>query len=256
MAIYTDGGTGGTYKLINRGIIDHCSFDNPYRDALLPHNASGAYYALGGYGIIVVSDSMTWTPNISSCLGQYYPTTTVNGLPEPQPIYIEDCNFTRYRHAVSATGEGYYVVRNCHFEKPFYASCDLHPTSRGYELYNNTFDLTDQSYSGGQSSVCQLAGGGGILWNNTAILPSSMYLRTFRLLNPNALAPPYDVEQFYVWNNTAKFSDGTLIDFNSRGTNEANYTENVNYFLRAPNQTLDGFTYTPYTYPHPLRGTT
>jgi hypothetical protein len=31
-----------------------------------------------------------------------------------------------------------------------------------------------------------------------------------------------------------------------------NFTENVNYFLRAPNQQQDGFTYAPYPYPHPL----
>jgi hypothetical protein len=26
----------------------------------------------------------------------------------------------------------------------------------------------------------------------------------------------------------------------------------VNYFLRAPNQAADGFTYTAFTYPHPI----
>jgi len=251
-AIYTDVNTGGTYKLVNRGVIDHCTFDNPYRDALQPHNATGAYYSLGGYGIIVVQDSFTWTPNIQSLLGNYYPTTTVNGLLEPQPTYIEDCNFSRNRHAVAATGEGYYVVRNCHFEKAFYASCDLHPTSRGYELYGNTFNLTDQSYSNGQCSALQIAGGGGVTWNNTVILaspyPNAMVVR---LLNVGS-SPPYDVEQFYIWNNTAKWDNGTLINFNSRVGNEGGYTVNVNYFLRAPDMTNDSFTYTAYTYPHPL----
>ena len=32
----------------------------------------------------------------------------------------------------------------------------------------------------------------------------------------------------------------------------AQIVEDVNYFNRAPTVALDGFVYTPYTYPHPL----
>jgi hypothetical protein len=59
--------------------------------------------------------------------------------------------------------------------------------------------------------------------------------------NPNNT---YWVKDLYIWGN---FMDrGTLI------YNYGNYTENIDFFLRAPSLELDGFSYTPYPYPHPL----
>jgi hypothetical protein len=260
-AIWTNGDTGGTYKLVNRGVIDHNSFDNPYKDKWAPHNSSTSTWAVWGYGIGVVGDYYTWDTNITDFLGNYYPTTTKNGLPLPQPIYIENNNFTRTRHAISSNGGAYYVSRYNYFEKSSpYGANDVHGYAgnpsypwggRGLESYSNIFNFTDESYSGGQDYAVEMRGGGGAVWNNTVIINAGYASHTVALMNDGEPAP-YDVEQFYIWNNTAVYSNGTPVDFNSKISNSAGYVVNINYFLRAPNQTLDGFIYTPYAYPHPL----
>ena len=270
-AISTSGSTGGTYNLINRGVIDHCSFDNPYKDYWAPHNSSNPTWSVWGYGIIVLGNYYTWDTDLSHYLGQYYPTTVSSnpmGVSSyvPQPIYIEDCYFTRTRHAISSNGAAYYVSRYNYFEKSApYGANDVHGAvgtpawgGRGMESYSNIFNFTDESYSYGQDQALEPRGGGGVCWNNTVILNPSYGTRTIGFGNDGEVAP-YDVEQFYIWNNTAMWTNGTLVDFNSKigvaPGSGFNGSENVNYFLRAPNQTLDGFTYTPYTYPLPLTST-
>ena len=261
MAIFCTANTGGTYPLTNRGVIDHCSFDNPYKDRFQPHNSSApGDWAVWGYGIVVVGNDQSiradWDPNIADYLGQYY-GIMYNGYSIPSAVYIENCNFTRCRHAISANGGGYYVSRYNYFEKcSSYGQNDAHGGgaggygTRGIESYSNVFNFADESYSFGQDAAVEMRGGGGVCWNNTVILNPSYGTPTVTL-SSDGESPPYDVEQFYIWNNTAVWTNGTAVNFNSR-IDTGDYTQNVNYFLRAPNQTLDGFTYTPFTYPHPL----
>jgi hypothetical protein len=260
-AIWVSANSGGA-KIMNRGVIDHNTIDNPYKAIAQPHNASGSYFSLWGYGIEVIGDYYTWVQNMSTLLGQYYNTTTVNGMPEPQPIYIENNNFTRTRHAIASTAAGYYVSRYNYFQESApYAENDVHGDvggstpwgGRGLESYGNVFNFTDESYSGGLDFAIKPRGGGGVAWNNTVIINPAYHTATLGFGNDGEVAP-YDVEQFYSWNNTAMWTSGTIFDFNSRISVDpgVTVTQNVNYFLRAPNQTLDGFTYTPYTYPHPL----
>ncbi|MCJ7635124.1 hypothetical protein MUP77_22375, partial [Candidatus Bathyarchaeota archaeon] len=252
-AIYTDDNTGDTYKLVNRGVIEHCSFDNPYKDAWAPHNTSSSTWAVWGYGIIIVGDYYHWATNIPDLLGEYYPTITVDGLLQPQPIYIENCNFSRTRHAIASNGGGYYVSRYNYFEKCSpYGQNDVHGGTpwggRGLESYSNIFNFTDESYTFGQDCAVTPRGGGGLIWNNTVILNPS-YLTSTVVLGKDGTN---NVGDLYIWNNIAQWINGTTVDFNSKISNSPGYVENTNYFLRAPNQILDGFTYTPYTYPHPL----
>ena len=265
-AIITDGDTGGTYmgKLINRGVIDHCTFDNPYKDNWAPRNPEEETWALWGYGIIVVGDWYTWDPNIADYLGHYGPVLDYHYLldgqwpvdvPVPQPIYIEDCNFSRCRHSIASNGGGYYVARYNHFDRGLYSHCDVHganPGGRGIEVYNNIFDMIDQSYSLGQGSAVGIRGGSGIAYNNTFIFSNSPPSIKALSLRYDGQNETYLVKNFYWWNNTVKYQNGTLIAVSNYIVNYYNYTEDVNYFLRAPNQTLDGFSYTPYPYPHPL----
>jgi len=261
-AISISGNNGNNYPLITRGVIDHNTFDNPYKAVLRPHNATGAYFSVWGYGIALSGighgQANSWDPNIQDYLGQYYNTSTYNGFPIPSPIYIENNNFTRTRHAISANQEGYYVSRYNYFQESApYGQNDVHGNAgngiggRGLESYSNIFNLTDESHSDGQDYAVEMRGGGGVVWNNTVIINPSYGTHTVALMNDGESAP-YDVEQFYIWNNTAMWTNGTTFDFNSLISNQAGYTQNINYFLRAPTQTLDGFTYTPYTYPLPL----
>jgi hypothetical protein len=233
----------------SQGIIDHCSFDNPYKDSWQPHNQSAPYWSVWGYGIVIVGDYGTWDP-LPSYLGQYRTLT----------VYIENCNFSRCRHAISSNSNAFYVSRYNYFERSAaYGQNDVHGNAgngmggRGLEAYGNVYNLTDESYSLGQDSAILLRGGGGVAWNNTVILNLSYGTPTVQFSNDGEVYP-YDVRQLFIWSNTAMWTNGTLIDFNSRITvvEAVNVTENVNYFLRAPSQTLDGFAYTPYPYPHPL----
>lgn len=285
--ISTGANTGGTHPLIDRGVIDHCSFDNPYKTDEQPYNASGAYYSVWGYGIIVYNDYYTWDPNIADYLGNYYNVTTylssATGQPDrntpiPQPIYIENCNFSRCRHAISSNGAGFYVARYDYFQQPApYGQCDMHGDvgtpawgSRGSEVYSCLFNLADNSYTADQigsgTQAFEPRGGGGVYWNNTVITSPGSETLIVGFGNDGESAP-YDVEQLYIWNNTAMYSNGTTYNFDAKflsnslgstaGGSTSNCYVNVNYFLFAPNGTnANGLTgpssYTPYTYPLPL----
>jgi hypothetical protein len=237
----------GIFVKGSRGVMDHCDFDNHYRLWMAPYNDSAfpEPYARWGYGVIVIGSggAESWVTDTSTFLGVY--DTWGTGHP---PVYIENCNFTRCRHALSSNTNGYYVVRYCHFQKGFYGQVDTHggnPGGRGIESYNNTFDLSDQSYSDGQGAAFQLRGGGGVVFNNTAIFNASYTNKFVWLLLETT--PPWDIHDLYVWNNTAT---NTIVNDDPSGT-----ILNVDYFLRAPTLALDGFIYTPYTYPHPLATT-
>lgn len=273
MAIGTNDNTGGSAQLIDRGVIDHCSFDNPYKALCQPYNATGAYSSIGGYGIIVCGDYYSWDLNIQDYLGHYYQFTVLNstnaGNPSfpnygevvPQPIYIENNNFSRCRHCVSSTGGGYYVVRYNHFDTPApYRCVDIHGNpggadqvgGRGLEAYGNIFNLTNLAYSNGDCAAFGLRGGSGVIWNNTIIVPNGGGHDNLGMEFGNDTDRSFcQVNHLYWWNNTVERQDGTQISPSTYITGVP-YVVNVNYFLRAPDMTDDGFTYTPFMYPLPL----
>lgn len=274
-AIYMDSKTGKTSHLVTRGVIDHCTFDNPYKDTV-------SYQ--WGYGITVVGDYYSWDSNIQDYLGHYYQVTTVNaansangnyyGEVVPQPIYIEDNSFSRCRHCISSTGGGYYVVRYNNFDTPApYRPVDIHGNpgqadqvgGRGLEAYGNTFDFTNLYYCSangrnqGGSYDCAafgLRGGSGVVLNNTVIVPNGGSYDYLGLQLGNDQDRSFcRVNHLYWWNNLVQRQDGTVISSSNYIRDLGGYTLDVDYFLRAPTQVQDGFTYTPYTYPHPLTGT-
>jgi hypothetical protein len=64
----------------------------------------------------------------------------------------------------------------------------------------------------------------------------------------------YDVvSDTYFWNNK---ENGIEITYEPAGGTDSLYiTENANYFVKNPvGEIIKGSVYTPYTYPHPLRG--
>ncbi|MGA2683084.1 MAG: hypothetical protein ABSF44_14940 [Candidatus Bathyarchaeia archaeon] len=279
-AIGTNANTGSIdyTTIIDRGVIDHCTFSNPYKTLCQPFNATGVYSAIGGYDIIVVGDYYAWDSNIQDYLGHYYQFATLNstndgnptqleyGAPVPQTIYIENNNFTEYRHAISSTGGGYYVVRYNYFSMPAqYRAVDIHGNpggstevgGRGLEAYGNTIDLTNESMTNGDCAAFGLRGGSGVIWNNTIIIPNGGNVAEGLALgiefNNDADRSFCLVNHLYYWNNAIEEQSGTQIT-EAQSISTANYNPglNVGYFLRAPDTTDDGFTYTPYTYPLPL----
>ena len=232
---------------LSSGIIDHCIIDNPYRDFCQPHDDNGYFYALWGYGVMVIGDYTTWNP-ITSYLGKYGAGIT----------YIEDNHFSRCRHSIASNGNSYYVSRHNIFDRSFYGNTDVHGNAgngiggRGMESYDNFFDLRDESYGDGQDAGHVLRGGGGVVCNNQIIFNSAFpNVPSVYLIRENN-NPPYSIDDLYIWSNTAEDQNGNVIPFNNRIRNDGGFVENSDYYLRGPSQAQDGFIYMPYPYPHPL----
>jgi hypothetical protein len=213
---------------ICRGVIDHNFIDNPYKDVI-----GGAW----AYGIIISSNHYTeWDEDITHLLGQY------ESIPVIFPTaYIEYNTFNRCRHSVASNQLGWYVFRyNNATQTNNNSIIDVHGAGetaaggRGLECYNNI--LTGGSYG------AALRGGSGVVWGNT-IRNTAIGVQVAKDITGTPLRPMSDL---YIWGNT--YENVATIFRNADGY----YVENVNYFLRAPSQAQDGFTYSPYQSPHPL----
>jgi hypothetical protein len=204
-----------------RGVIDHCSFDNPYKD-----DPSVPGEKKWGYGIIVGGDSSTWN-EIDYYLGQYNGKNNI--------VYIEDCDFNRCRHCVASSGSrAWYVVRHCDFTDPRkYGMIDVHGSyagGRGLEAYDNIIDSNNNS----QSNPFWIRGGGGVIFNNTMKnQPNPAIVLTTEGTGIQA------VQDLWIWDNT-------LINVGEGLLDPDGFTENVDYFLH------EKADYIPYPYPHPL----
>jgi hypothetical protein len=224
----------------NRGVIDHCIFDNPYKDTFYALTGNKPYWA---YGVIVGGDNV-WREDFESYyLGQYNNDTW----------FIEDCSFRRCRHAVAMGSScAWAVIRHCNFTEMivsyFGSYVDAHGGARGYEVYNNTIEncptdsrsIDDPAYWGKYMGVgINPRGGAGVIFNNTLI---NFDVGSAIKLSNDQTNETYRLNGFWIWNNT-------FINVTSQlSTSPGSFTidENDEYFLYAkPN-------YTPYTYPHPL----
>jgi len=220
-----------------RGVIDHCTIDNPYKDT-----EGGAW----AYGVSVKSDSYqpeNWDSEITHFLGKYETANDTHPI-----LYVENSFFNRCRHAIVGHQLGWYVFRYNTVEQGCNGNSmiDIHggdgdvPSvgGRGCEVYGNTLDHLNTSGYG-----VYLRGGAGVIYNNTIKnTDGGVYLSLDDANDPRPLCDTW------IWNNT----------FLNVGTNfwanPSYFTEDVDYFLREPTMEQDGFTYTPYTYPHPLAG--
>jgi hypothetical protein len=221
-----------------RGVIDHCVINNLYK-------LDGRDW-LWGYGFYVGGRRYWWndkTALLTSFLGKY------EGIPTGYPVlYVEDCKISRCRHAVDAIQGGWIVARYNYIDHPYptnFGQLEVHgsgdgswPSARGFEFYNNIVVGEPGEYA----ELTWLRGGGGVVFNNSFSMSSGYAVVLWRENCPQE--PDEVLHNVWIWNNTV--SGGALI------RNEGNFQLNVDYFLRAPNQALDGFTYIPYSYPHPL----
>jgi hypothetical protein len=239
------------------GVIDHCVVDNPYKTSPTTGWLWGyGFYAVGNLNPQWGSAWNNWDPDVTHFAGVYgYKIGTTT-------MYVEDCHFTRCRHSTDGITGGWGVVRYNLVDNsiPPYGDADSHGSAawvsaRGFEVYNNTFlesSNDDGTYGCGDIAV-RLRDGSGLVYNNTFIVTPSnaggskpayfIYLDDDNAAGGN-LYPSTRISQTYIWNNTYI---GSLF-LNNRDS----YTQNTQYFLRAPSQAQDGFTYSPYVYPHPL----
>lgn len=201
-----------------RGVIDHCNIKCLYKDTI-----GGAW----GYGIIVSSDNYwSWDNDITHFLGKY------EDIPTLFPVaYIEDCYFYKTRHAIASNQLGWYVFRYNYVYQTWNSGVDVHGSSptaaggRGGEVYGN-YIISPIGIG--------FRGGSGTIFNNTGGSP-------IWVMKDTDGTPLRPMNNLWIWGNNGQFTNY-----------DGYYVENVNYFLRAPNLAQDGFTYTPYPYPHPL----
>lgn len=213
------------------GVVDHCTIMNPYKDKI-----PGSTWA---DGIDIRSDAYSpsaWDNNIVHFLGQY-PANQTHPV-----VYVEDCVTYQTRHAVTSNQLGWFVIRrNTFYQNNSNSIIDIHGGydsicgGRGLECYDN---VIDHQGTGGWG-VCT-RGGDGVIFNNT-IKNTDIGV----MLTLDSADDPKPTSEMWIWNNTFQSVSQQYV-FDSY------FTENEDYFLRAPNQEQDGFTYTPYTYPHPL----
>lgn len=238
----------------NCGVIDHVLINNPYKDV---YYQSG-FYPHWGYGIIL-GGSYGWSSqgkpanywrSISEVFGQY----------GPDIIYIEDSEFRRCRHCTAGVGqsEGFYVIRHStvtdNILENFGSFMDTHPGHRGFEAYNNTLidvpidirSIADSRYWGQYlNSATTLYSGSGLFYNNNI-----QHCNKALMFGNPANTDATKVNGWWAWNN--QLSADVAYPLVVQAGSPFPIRENAEYFLREPNFAQDGFTYTPYPYPHPL----
>jgi hypothetical protein len=230
-----------------RGVVDHCKFDEPYKD-LLPNGGRW------GYAVSVTGGWDSYVDDITTLLGKY------DNIPNPKipVVYVEDCESNKARYLATSNQGGWYVVRHCTIKNPRGhnnppAGTDVHEGypdtgmqgGLGCEFYNN-FVVQDTPHPQGFSIVgVQLRAGGGVVYNNTiqGLSPTSpaQALVNLMLMSEACKADKKNhVHDLYIWNNTLINTQKVVMT-----TGNGFYQENVNYFLYEK-------PYTPYPYPHPL----
>lgn len=232
----------------SNGVIDHCKFvnnKNVYVTALY-HDCTVFY------GVGVSGDGQTWETNIKDVLGHYTSRT----------VFIEDNYFEGWRHCVSSNQRAHYVFRYNTERDNGYGSIDGHGRegsgsgegTRAIECYGN--DFAEPTW--GDMGV-QLRGGGGVFFDNivtgygltgTSISQYNAFVCMIQY-TPDSY-PDQQIKDVWIWDNTLTPSNADLWDAAWGGISQTAIEENEEFFLHAPNQSVNGFTYTPYTYPHPL----
>lgn len=247
-AVSLDSSSGWASGYSSYGVLDHNLVDNPYK-----LSGSGWVWGYGFYSRGNMKPDHgangNWNNDITDFAGVYgnVDATTI--------MYVEDSKFLRTRHATDAIQGSWNVVRFSLFEYayPCWGDIDLHGSQtwysgRGMEVYNNTI-IGTTNYGGispQNLGGVRLRGGSALVFNNNVTYTQNSLYQTLMVLDDFDYSVTYaitNIHQTYIWDNTV--TNGSALRV-SQGT------ENTDYSLRAPNQAQDGFTYTPYPYPHPL----
>jgi hypothetical protein len=196
-------------EYVCNGVIDHCRSVNTFGNA----KPYGDIDALD-YGFFSKPRSSTSAP-LTDFLGKYM----------SRSVFIEDNYISRWRHTCLTDEGGHIIVRRNTFNLCLgYGDIDLHPNwGRCIELYGNEF--TNCLGSDPQRYVAQMAGGGGVIFNNHV---DGSYSDGVATLAGN-------MAEWYLWGNVLDSGAGPLV---ISGESYATYSQPTGY--------------TPYQYPHPL----
>lgn len=236
------GRTAGRRKIW--GIVDHCYMVNtkgipaPYESCTVGY---GVYFNRGSYN---PTTDPEWEEDISKILGSFTEYT----------VFVENCYFSKWRHCIVGNWGIHYVFRHNTVEDDCgYGSIDAHGDpgtspdnlqTRAVEIYNNL--ITGISEYPWTEIAVLIRSGGGVIFNNT--IQGTAWDACIHLRHDSTNPTSY-VHDIWIWNNTVASGVKYIETYSyaDRGAPQ----ENVDYFLRASNQQEDGFTYTPYSYPHP-----
>jgi hypothetical protein len=192
------------------GVVDHCVFQDQFKSAV----------NTDGYGVVV------------------YGTDQLTGIPfgSDQATFVEDCSFSRCRHAVAANKAARYVFRFNYVTQNVVAhAIDAHGTEDGSQVGTEWIDAHDNVidapvYTG---YPVRIRGGAGLIWNNRFDgydLAVELTQYTTETTGP-----------VYIWNNTIPDTTSLV-----RARCLPQPCDPPVYSLEpAPD-------YTPYPYPHPL----
>jgi len=266
-----------------RGLVDHCDLDNTYKDW---------FGGLWGYGVAVNGNYHVWEPidyylgkfdrkhdivyvedcNINRCRHGVVGNTSIwfvarwckFGHPRPYTFAMID-NHGCWSHVQWCSD---WNSTNPSLDR---ATCEAIPGNvwyrtsaggRGFEAYENVITGEVDPVTGKNYSIAMaIRGGGGIAYHNTIYTCQAPGIRYFWgaiqfIFEPGATGeiacanPERTVNKFYAWDNIFV---GSPHPYGTDGT----YTQGLEYFIdidrpTGPELAKDGFTWTPYTYPHPF----
>ena len=230
----------------SRGVVDHCSFIAADLGTV--------------YGVF---DSRVWDTDMK--------------LGTAEATFVEDCYFEDNGHPMASFGGGHYVLRHSTIVNS--DSIDAHGPgfdssgrgARASEIYENEIyhDPGDDGWT-----AIGLRAGGGVIFNNifrTYDHAVRFSIDTYGYNATGGLYPTLDqVHNMWIWDNTLidiaydPDSPGYQDDLSNPDRSVVSgvllYSNRAgelirlgrDFFMRAPYLELDGFNYSPYTYPHPL----
>jgi hypothetical protein len=269
-------------------LVDHCDFNGGSTDSITMvstfGNGSGLFvfctFEAGGAAEMVHNNGMG-SGNGAGWSDDIHPGG-------PGMVYFEDCVWTTNGGGVYASGiETYYGGRTCIRYSTFnYTQIDEHGNSgnpapsgwawgtRWWEFYNNTFNSTG---SGQQGACIVVRDGSGVMFNNkttSGFQGQGWYslmqdIGTAFQGNGGATVSGYNYPIYcqigrginqklspaYLWNNSSPSGTGSGSAYVNQGTDwflSSSQPSNMRKCESAADGNGVSYSYTPYTYPHPL----
>jgi len=258
--------------------VDHVSVEGRFStmtNVALPDGDDDAYVLFDychfdlftSYGIYTFGNN-EYRENIGSsdCVGLFGTGQGAGGT-----VFVEDCEFEGfYHHLMDGRLASHYVFRH---NTITYNRADesgngggpveghgptdpaITPLNQGtncMEIYDVSINQTIKPSGAG----ILFRSGCGVVYNTTVTNQVWGIALAVEDSPYNWNTHPYPAENqphgLWFWDNT--FVDISTTDIGIVWASDAHILEDRDYFLRAPSVAEDGFSYTPYPYPHPVTG--
>ena len=214
-----DGQAGVRVEGDCEGVIDHCTIIGTGATSL-------------NYGVVIYGDDV-WQTDMQ--------------LGTEHAVFVEDCQFSNFRHAIAANNAAHYVFRYNTLQNGVKnQAIDAHgPYYNGesgtlaFEIYGNV--IKDPESAGSERGM-RLRGGGGVVFDNTVTGYKYGVMLAVEDGQTGSYPYPQMLHDVYIWDNTVNGGQEVVVQSGST----SDIKENREYYLKA----MPG--YKPYAYPHPL----